>query len=390
MAADDPAAGPAQAGAPVPAAGGGPLVVVCLRHAAARPDVDLLTGAVRPPVHGAGPAPAELAALELGLRFAAVWHGEVLAVTAGPSAAEATLRDALAAGAAEVLRVAWPEADYLDGLAADEQALAAALAGALRPRRPALVLCGDRSADRGTGALPAFLAHELGAAQALGLVSLALPGDVSGSPAANPGVGQRDPVTGDPSAAAAGPEVTQRDPEADDESAVTAGQGAAGPATSGGRAAGGSGLAQEDPEAGRLGLVGERRLPGGWRERLWIGLPAVCSVEAAGISLRRAPLDAMLASRRAGIPVVRPAAATAGSRDRLIAGPPRPYRPRTREVPAAPAGPARERLAELSGVLVQRDPPTLLGPATPEEAAAALLDFLRKTGPGEGPGEPRS
>jgi electron transfer flavoprotein beta subunit len=339
MAADDPAAGPAQAGAPVlagapvPAPGGGPLVVVCLRHAAARPDVDLLTGAVRPPVHGAGPAPAELAALELGLRFAAAWHGEVLAVTAGPPAAEATLRDALAAGAAEVLRVDWPEADYLDGLAADEQALAAALAGALRPGQPALVLCGDRSADRGTGALPAFLAHELGAAQALGLVSLALPGGTPG-----------------PAAAEAGP-------------------------------------AQE---AGGLGLVGERRLPGGWRERLWIGLPAVCSVEAAGISLRRAPLDAMLASRRAGVPVVRPAAAAAGSRDRLIAGPPRPYRPRTHEVPAAPAGPARERLAELSGVLVQRDPPTLLGPATPEEAAAALLDFLRKTGSGEGQAEPRS
>ena len=365
MAAGDPSAGPAQAGAPpVPAAGAGPLVVVCLRHAAARPDVDLLTGAVRPPVHGAGPAPAELAALELGLRFAAAWHGEVLAVTAGPPAAEATLRDALAAGAAGVLRVDWPEADYLDGLAADEQALAAALAGALGPRRPALVLCGDRSADRGTGALPAFLAHELGAAQALGLVSLTLPGDP------DPGVTQREPAAGDAPAADAGP----------------LSEGETAPAAIAGGAAAEAGLAHE---AGRLGLAGERRLPGGWRERLWIGLPAVCSVEAAGISLRRAPLDAMLASRRAGIPVVRPPAAAA-AQSRLAAGPPRPYRPRTREAPAAPAGPARERLAELSGVLVQRDPPTLLGPATPEEAAAALLDFLRKTGSGEGPGEPRS
>ena len=294
MAADDPAAGP--------------LVVVCLRHAAARPDVDLLTGAVRPPVHGAGPAPAELAALELGLRFAEAWPGRVLAVTAGPPAAEATLRDALAAGAAEVLRVDWPEADYLDGLATDEQALAAALAAALRPRRPALVLCGDRSADRGTGALPAFLAHELGAAQALGLVSL------------TPGA----PETGE----------------------------------------------------GDRGLVGERRLPGGWRERLWIGLPAVCSVEAAGVGLRRAPLDAVLAAGRATIPVVRP---HNGPGTAVIAGPPRPYRPRTREVPPAPAGSARERLAELSGVLVQRDPPTLLGPASPAEAAEALLSFLRKS-----------
>jgi electron transfer flavoprotein beta subunit len=181
-----------------------------------------------------------------------------------------------------------------------------------------LVLCGDRSADRGTGALPAFLAHELGAAQALGLVSLTLPGDAPRPAAAEAGLAQ---------------------------------------------------------EAGGLGLVGERRLPGGWRERLWIGLPAVCSVEAAGVSLRRAPLDAMLASRRAAIPVARP---HVGPGTPVIAGPPRPYRPRTHEVPPAPAGSARERLAELSGVLVQIDPPTLLGPASPAEAARALLGFLQK------------
>ena len=299
-------------------------MVVCLRHAAARPGVDLLTGAVRAAVHGAGPSAGEQAALELGLRFAGAWRGRVLAVTAGPAAADETLRDALAAGAAGALRVDWPEADYLEGLAADEQALAAALAAAVRPRGPALVLCGDRSADRGTGALPAFLAGELGAVQALGLVSLALPGDADGPAAAG------------------------------------------------------------EVPAGEQGLVGERRLAGGWRERLWIGLPAVCSVEAAGISLRRAPLDAVLASRRAEIPVERPAAGEAAAGTglaagtRLAVGPSQPYRPRTREVPPAPAGSARERLAELSAVLVQRDPPALLGPATPEEAAQALLDFLRK------------
>jgi electron transfer flavoprotein beta subunit len=301
---------------------GGPVIAVCLRHTGARPAVDALTGAVRPAGHGAGPAPAELAALELGLRFAAAWGGRVLAVTAGPPAAGATLRDALAAGAGAALRVDWPEPDdqgYLDGLAADEQPLAAALASALRPHQPVLVLCGDRSADRGTGALPAFLAHELGAAQALGLVWL----DTAG--------------------------------EAD------------------------SGL------AGQTWLAGDRRLPGGWRERLRIGLPAVCSVEAAGVGLRRASLDAVIASRRAVIPVVRPAVATAGARAVVISGPPRPYRPRTREVPPPPAGSARERLAELSGVLVQRDPPVLLGPAAPEEAAGALLDFLRRTGDGESP-----
>ncbi len=34
------------------------------------------------------------------------------------------------------------------------------------------MICGDYSSDRGTGSVPAFLAHELGAAQALGLVAV--------------------------------------------------------------------------------------------------------------------------------------------------------------------------------------------------------------------------
>jgi electron transfer flavoprotein beta subunit len=307
----------------------GPLVVACLRHSDPRPEVDPLTGAVRRSGHGAGPAPAELAALELALRLAGTWHGQALAIVAGPPAADETLRDALAAGAA-ALRVDWPEPEYLAGLAADERALAAALATAIRtssatptdltdtdphltepssPLPPAgtpqlgrlgLVLCGDRSADRGTGALPAFLAHELGVPQALGLVEL-------------------------------------------------------------------------DLET----LTGERRLPGGRRERLAIGRPAVCSVEAAGIRLRRAPLEAVLASRRAVIPV---AGVTGGSSLRIRAGAARPYRPRPHEVPPAPEGYARERLSALSGVLVTREPPALIGPAAPAEAARALLDYLHRAG----------
>ena len=45
-------------------------------------------------------------------------------------------------------------------------ALAAVVAGS------DFVICGDYSSDRGTGSVPAFLAHELGAAQALGLVAV--------------------------------------------------------------------------------------------------------------------------------------------------------------------------------------------------------------------------
>ena len=142
------------------------------------------------------------------------------------------LRQVAALGAS-VVRVPVPDRElergYLSELGEDEHELARALVGAVAPRgRPALVLCGDRSVDRGTGALPAFVAHELGAAQALGLVTLE-PGD---------GV-----------------------------------------------------------------LSAERRLDSGWRERLRVPLPAVCSVEAAGIRLRRASLAGALAAEGMVVPV---------------------------------------------------------------------------------------
>jgi electron transfer flavoprotein beta subunit len=43
----------------------------------------------------------------------------------------------------------------------------------------AVVVCGDHSADRGSGTFPAHLAHQLGAAQALGLIELEA-GEVAG------------------------------------------------------------------------------------------------------------------------------------------------------------------------------------------------------------------
>lgn len=95
-------------------------------------------------------------------------------MTAGGPETEGPLREALALGA-EVRRVP-VTASYVEELAADERSLAQALVAALDGEKPDLVLCADRSADRGTGALPAFLAHELGVVQAPGLVSLQLCG----------------------------------------------------------------------------------------------------------------------------------------------------------------------------------------------------------------------
>jgi electron transfer flavoprotein beta subunit len=287
----------------------GPMVVACVRIGDLRSQVDPLTGAVERDELGIGMWPADSAALEYAFRIAGAWSGHVVVVTAAPPSANPVLRDALALGAA-VLRVAVPdptsEPGYAEGLGGDEQGLAAAIVAALAPYgRPTLVLCGDRSADRGTGALPAFLAHQLGAAQALGLVAIA--------------------ITDQPAS-----------------------------------------------------LVAERRLDGGWRERLRIPCPAVCSVEAVGVRLRRASLAAALAAQGAEIPAV-----SGGVRPhpgRMEVGPLRPFRPRTRVVPPPEGEDPRLRLLALTGALVAHDPPTVVGPVEAPAAADALLDFLHRHG----------
>jgi electron transfer flavoprotein beta subunit len=285
------------------------LIVALLRHTDLRPEVDRLSGHVSRDDRSAGANPAELAALEYALRIAEAWDGQVLAVTAGPVAAEATLREARAVGAS-VLRVPWPsrgaadEDAWIADLADDGRSLAEALVAAIRTvGEPDLVLCGDRSADRGTGTIPAYVAHELGAAQALGLVSLSVEG---------------------------------------------------------------------------TGLQAQRRLDGGRREVLRVPRPAVCSVEAAGLRLRRAPLMGELQAKRATIPVapvplvVTPAA--------VVVGRPASHRPRPRLVPPPEGADPRERLLELTGALATRSAPTVLGPLPAEEAADVLLRWLTERG----------
>ena len=223
---------------------GGPVVVACLAPADLRPEVDPLTGAVRVDPRRGELTASDAAALEHARRAAEAWGGRLVAVAAGSSSVDAGLRHAVAAGAV-AWRLPWGDDGAaaamaggrgtgphgLDGvdLAGDQPALARLLAAALsRLGPPDLVICGDRSSLGGTGALPAWLAHELGVGQALGLVSLQVDED---------------------------------------------------------------------------GVIAERRLDGGWRERLRVTPPAVCSVEAAGVRLRRASLSDALDAAGAGIPV---------------------------------------------------------------------------------------
>lgn len=158
----------------------GPTVVAALRFTDQRATVDPLTAAVHTDVRTSGPSEADRCALEHALRLAAGLGGRCVAVTVGPPAADAMLRDALAAGADAVLRIR-PTADdtHPDAgpdVAGDGAATAAALLDGFRQRHgnPGLLICGDHSTDRGTGSTPAYLAHRLGAAQALGLLELAV------------------------------------------------------------------------------------------------------------------------------------------------------------------------------------------------------------------------
>jgi electron transfer flavoprotein beta subunit len=143
------------------------MIGACLKWVERRPEVDPLTGEVATDPRTSGASEADQAALEWALRLAEVWDDEVVVVTAGPPGADAVLREALAAGAARAVRVDLPAG-------APSEAVAVGLAGALSGA--AVVVCGDWSLDRGSGAVPGFLAAHLGAAQALGLVDIEVAG----------------------------------------------------------------------------------------------------------------------------------------------------------------------------------------------------------------------
>ena len=296
--------------------------MACLRVADGHASVDPLTGAIRTDAAGLGLSDADAAALEYALVAGERWSAPVAAVTAGPATVDPVLREVAAHGVS-VLRIETDgtgPTEPAGELAADEHRLARLVAAAITEElgQPDLVVCGDRSPDRGTGAFPAFLAHELGAAQALGLVAISIgpggPGGVRGAE-----------------------------------------------------------------------VLADRRLDAGWRERLRVPLPAVCSVEGAAARLRRAPLDGALAAAELSVPVVRtsvPDPAAAAALDLVRTGVPRPFVPRPRVVPGPEAADPRLRVLELTGALDDREPPTIIGPLEPGEAADELLAFLTRHGYG--------
>ncbi|MFZ4517264.1 MAG: mycofactocin-associated electron transfer flavoprotein beta subunit [Microthrixaceae bacterium] len=282
------------------------LVAACVKWVDLRPEVDRVHGTVRsvggPGGAGWGVSEADRAAVEVALQLGAAWDASVAVVCAGSPDAEPALRGLLAAGVDRAVRV---------DTTGDESshAVAVELASVLSPGQLGadVVVCGDHSADRGSGTVPAFLAHHLHGAQALGLVRV-------------------EPVA-----------------------------------------------------PGRVRAV--RRLDGGRREVLEAAAPMVLSVEGSVAELRRAPLSATLAAGERSVEV-RP------GRPVHHVEPPRtrPWRPPPRVV-AAPSGDgALDRVVQLTGALVERNPPRTVE-LEPAEAARAIMEQLRTWGYLPRPGE---
>lgn len=138
-------------------------LAACVKVVDLRPEIDRLTGVVSTSDRTVGISGADSAAVEIGLRLAQAWGVTLSVVCAGGPGADSVLRQMLAVGASSAIRV-----DLAPG--ATSEAVAAAVSAALDDVD--VVVCGEYSADRGSGSVPAFLAHHLGAAQALGLVAV--------------------------------------------------------------------------------------------------------------------------------------------------------------------------------------------------------------------------
>lgn len=142
-------------------------VVACVKWVDLRPEIDPLHGHIVPSERGGGFSPADHAAVEVALRLAEEWGTSATLLCAGPAAADDGLRELAASGAGAAVRI-----DQSAGL--PSAVTADVLAPVLGPNDldAQAVVCGDVSYDRGSGSVPALLAHHLQFAQALGLIDV--------------------------------------------------------------------------------------------------------------------------------------------------------------------------------------------------------------------------
>ncbi len=139
-------------------------IVVCIKQVVAR-DWPIRLDASRAWIRDADASfemnEPDAYALEAALRLKEAHGGEVVAVSAGPARVAQVLREALARGADRAMHV---EGDAL--AEADAFVMADALASAVGPESPDLVLTGLQSDDHGFGQVGVVLAERLGIAHA--------------------------------------------------------------------------------------------------------------------------------------------------------------------------------------------------------------------------------
>ncbi|HQR40558.1 MAG TPA: electron transfer flavoprotein subunit beta/FixA family protein, partial [Blastocatellia bacterium] len=106
-------------------------------------------------------------ALEEGLRLKEKHGGEVVVVTLGPADASKTIKEALAKGADRAIHLVDATFERLDSMAT-----ARALAAAIGPEAPDLILAGLQSDDLGYGQTGVLVAELLGLAHASIIIAL--------------------------------------------------------------------------------------------------------------------------------------------------------------------------------------------------------------------------
>ena len=138
-------------------------IVAAVRWVDTAAEVDPLSGDVRVDPRTGGFSAADRAAVEVALRLAEAWLSTLTVVSAGGAEIEPALRSLAAAGASRIVRV--QSVGQLPSVLSSAD----------------VVVCGDLSTDGGTGSVPGWLAHQRGAAQALGLVAVEAgpPGEVN-------------------------------------------------------------------------------------------------------------------------------------------------------------------------------------------------------------------
>lgn len=300
-------------------------ILVLVKWLDLQPEFDPLTGDMNNDPNRGGISDADQTAVEVALRLAddqrATGHiASVGVVVSGPKSADETVTQLHACGADSVIRAPIPAELSSSNMA---QLLLACGHDLLGPKID-VVLTGASSVDRGSGAVPAFIAAESNLAQALGVIAF--------------------------------------------EQLLTTPTNA-------------------DRQGGGLTITVLRRLDGGRRERLNVELPAVISVEGGvhwhgeTVGLRRAPLAALLAAQRQDVAVwstTEPGLAALMSQ-RHVEQQYLPWRPRALELTAPAGAHAFDRIVELTGANVEHGSVQTITGDTPH-AAQAIVEQLREWG----------